>query len=446
MSPNIKTAFNAEMIAAKSAYADRDFQTAFAKLERAHILGQRYFVKHGVTHWWMLKVGLKMQDWREVFGQITRLFAVIPGYAFGWIPKGNTGGANVSPLKPMPIPEDLSTMLEGYNVWRDVRKRAITWLLILALVSMIIVVGLDVILASGQKEIDASWNPNANGQVQSFGTTSKLSVTPLVNWNAVSEEYQTEAGVSYLIETDKHRILFDLGFNQHQTNPSPLEHNMKTLGVSLESIDSIFISHAHRDHIGGVAQENTNSFSVGTEQINLSGKAIFAPNYITYPGAQITNVDRPTALLEGVASTGPIARQLYIGKISEQAMVIDLEGEGLVVIVGCGHQTLRKLLERIEAVFDQPIYAIIGDLHVPVPKGRLQMFGIDAQRLLASGNGIFDPLTMTDIDAFESQLDGAAERFILGGHDTSDYVLDRLEEKFGSRFQQAFVGKKVVIR
>ena len=130
MSPNIKTAFNAEMIAAKFAYADRDFQTAFAKLERAHILGQRYFVKHIIAHWWMLKVGLKMQDWREVFGQITRLFAVIPGYAFGWIPKGNTGGVNVSPVKPMPIPEDLSAMLEGYNVWRDVRKRAIIWLLI----------------------------------------------------------------------------------------------------------------------------------------------------------------------------------------------------------------------------------------------------------------------------------------------------------------------------
>jgi hypothetical protein len=137
MNPNIKTVFNAEMIAAKFAYADGDFQKAFVNLERAHILGQRYFVKHGITHWWMLKVGLKRQDWREVLGQVTRLFAVIPGYALGWVPKGNTGGANVSPVKPMPVPNDLSAMLEGYNVWRDVRQRVVIWLLIVAAILMV---------------------------------------------------------------------------------------------------------------------------------------------------------------------------------------------------------------------------------------------------------------------------------------------------------------------
>jgi hypothetical protein len=30
-----------------------------------------------------------------------------------WVPVGNTGGANVSAFRPMPVPEDLQRLLEG---------------------------------------------------------------------------------------------------------------------------------------------------------------------------------------------------------------------------------------------------------------------------------------------------------------------------------------------
>jgi hypothetical protein len=32
--------------------------------------------------------------------------------AIGLVPEGNTGGANVSALKPMPVPQDLSTIIK----------------------------------------------------------------------------------------------------------------------------------------------------------------------------------------------------------------------------------------------------------------------------------------------------------------------------------------------
>jgi len=130
MDNKIKEAFKLEMNEAQKAYTNGDLNRAFAHLERAHILGQRYFLKHWLTHWWMLKIGVRQHNLREIFGQCLRLMAVIPGYIFGWVPKGNTGGASVSPLLPMILPADLEILLKDYNVKRDVLIRTSAYLVL----------------------------------------------------------------------------------------------------------------------------------------------------------------------------------------------------------------------------------------------------------------------------------------------------------------------------
>ncbi|HFB55351.1 MAG TPA: DUF3703 domain-containing protein [Hellea balneolensis] len=121
----IQNKFKENMSAARSEYANGMYDAAFQRLEHAHILGQRYFFMHLLSHWWMLKVGIKKSDKREIFGQITRILTAVPGYLFGWIPKGNTGGANISPVKPMPLPTDLEELVGAFNIWHDVRLRLI---------------------------------------------------------------------------------------------------------------------------------------------------------------------------------------------------------------------------------------------------------------------------------------------------------------------------------
>lgn len=135
MKPALRTAIRQEMDRAGAAERSGDLQQAFAYLERAHILGQRYFLTHMHTHLCMLRVGRRRRDAREIRGQILRLIAVVPGFLFGWIPKGNTGGANVSALKPMPIPDDLAPLLKDYDVWRDVRIRVAFIFVVAALVA-----------------------------------------------------------------------------------------------------------------------------------------------------------------------------------------------------------------------------------------------------------------------------------------------------------------------
>ncbi len=132
MTSPLKADFQDEMYAARQAYDEARFDPAFAHLERAHIIGQQFFAAHWLSHWWMLKIGVRRGDSREIMGQIIRLIAVIPGFLFGWVPKGNTGGANVSATRPMPIPDDLSGLLADYSVWRDVRRRTILWILVIA--------------------------------------------------------------------------------------------------------------------------------------------------------------------------------------------------------------------------------------------------------------------------------------------------------------------------
>lgn len=135
MKAEVKAAYRIEINRANQARAEGNLEVAFAALERAHILGQRYFLPHVCIHLHMLMIGLRRRDMREIAGQLVRLVATVPGFLFGWIPKGNTGGANVSALKPMPIPADLQPLL-GFSVWRDVALRV----LILASVALVVLV------------------------------------------------------------------------------------------------------------------------------------------------------------------------------------------------------------------------------------------------------------------------------------------------------------------
>lgn len=102
-----------------------DLKDAWAQLERAHILSQRYLIRHWRTHWLMLRMARNARDRREVRGQIRRLGAVPFGWIGGWVPKGNTGGVNVHPLRPMPLDSDLEKILEGYSPWKDVAVRLV---------------------------------------------------------------------------------------------------------------------------------------------------------------------------------------------------------------------------------------------------------------------------------------------------------------------------------
>ncbi len=85
----------------------------FRFLERAHVLGQRSTVQHVRTHCLMLAWSIRNRMPGEFMGQVFRIVGAATKTAFGLVPTGNTGGANVSPFKPLPVPDDLQHVLHA---------------------------------------------------------------------------------------------------------------------------------------------------------------------------------------------------------------------------------------------------------------------------------------------------------------------------------------------
>lgn len=84
----------------------------FVHLERAHVLGQESTYWHVLVHLAMLAWGVRNADVREVVGQIFRVFGAATKTVVGLVPPGNTGGARISPFKPMRIAPDLAVLIQ----------------------------------------------------------------------------------------------------------------------------------------------------------------------------------------------------------------------------------------------------------------------------------------------------------------------------------------------
>ena len=257
---------------------------------------------------------------------------------------------------------------------------------VLATLFLTVVTPLEQAGAADAPPVEASPVVQVLPKLAEVGSTRRLEILPLVDWNTANPELRGEAGVSYLVRTDQNTILFDVGGNLQGGDPSPLIANMRQLGIKLSDIDTIVISHAHMDHVGGQSNAMMKTFSLGVGQLDLSGKRVFVPTAMTYPGIAPTLSAAPTVIAPGVASTGAITGKLNIGPVDEQALAIRVQGKGVVLLVGCGHQGLANLLGRTQQLLEEPIYGIIGGLHYPIPSGRWMMGGVDVQRWAVYGS------------------------------------------------------------
>ena len=147
-------------------------------------------------------------------------------------------------------------------------------------------------------------------------------------------------GFSCLVDTQNKTILFDTG-----ANGSILLENMKKLEINPLSIDEVFISHTHFDHIGGLSaflNENNNV----KIYVPISLRGIRNAKEVIY-------IDKPMELHKDIFSTGELEH-------IEQSMAIKTD-KGLVLIVGCSHPKMGNIL-KAASQFGK-IYAIIGGLH-----------------------------------------------------------------------------------
>lgn len=284
-----------------------------------------------------------------------------------------------------------------------------------------------------------------------FGYVKKLSVLPLIDFYSQGSELQTEPGVSYLIKADDTTILLDVGYNIHKLHPSPLLKNMKKLNVSLKDIDMIFLSHLHLDHVGGMTEQRTRTFSLSQGQVELKEIPAFAPDYVSpsqwNSAPKVEVIKEPKVIRPGIASIGVHPRFLFMmGYTLEHSLAINVEGKGIVLIIGCGHQTIERIIERAKTLFDEPIYGIIGGLHYPVNEGRIMKGPLNIQHMVGSDNPPWNGLNEDNVkNAIDAVKRVNPQLVSLSPHDSSDWSIEQFRLAFSNKYVDLKVGKEIQV-
>jgi 7,8-dihydropterin-6-yl-methyl-4-(beta-D-ribofuranosyl)aminobenzene 5'-phosphate synthase len=251
-----------------------------------------------------------------------------------------------------------------------------------------------------------------------------LELTVLVEWKT-KEGFMGDAGVSYLLKTGLGSMLYDVGFGP--TRPA-LAHNAAKLGFHLDQVDGLTISHLHTDHMGGLAAQRSRRVAVPDELMSPQLKSCFLPDKAEAEGFEAELVERPQLLAAGFASTGPLARSLFMfGLTEEQALLARIKDKGLVVFTGCGHPTIEVVLQMVQRLSNEPLYALGGGLHFPVTAGRGNRAGIQFQMMIGTGKPPWQRITDEDLSQTIAAVNRAGPRkAYLSGHDTCDHALDRM--------------------
>lgn len=226
-----------------------------------------------------------------------------------------------------------------------------------------------------------------------------MDLTVLVDNNTSIDRYfLAEPAVSYFIEDEDFKILFDTGYSD------VFYKNACKIGIHLNELDFIVISHGHNDHTWGLLYlipmyseciaaniplkkpeliAHPNAFDLkrhGEEEI---GSLLPLDKLKTYFKTSLTK--NPVWLTKKLVFLGEIERknsfeaQLPIGKtIKDGEEIVDFvlddsalvykSSEGLVIITACSHAGICNIIEYAKKVCNEnKIIDIIGGFHLLNP-------------------------------------------------------------------------------
>ncbi|QDS32972.1 MBL fold metallo-hydrolase [Brevibacillus brevis] len=231
-----------------------------------------------------------------------------------------------------------------------------------------------------------------------------MKLTVLVDNNTYIDRYFVgEPAVSYLIEEEDKRILFDVGYSD------AFIRNSEKMRIDLRKLDYVALSHGHNDHTWGLDPLIRMFSEAKLEQLEFRLPTIIAHPDVFYSkllnGEEIGSLltaekitrhfkleytKKPVWLTEKLVFLGEIERTMPFeadnaigqiardGEISEDyllddsALVYKAEN-GLVIIVACSHSGICNTIEYAKKVCgDDRILDIIGGFHLLNP-GEYQM-------------------------------------------------------------------------
>ncbi len=245
-------------------------------------------------------------------------------------------------------------------------------------------------------------------------------------------------GFSALIEYGGKRILFDTG-----NNAKIFAHNVQAKGIDLTDLDFVVVSHRHGDHMAGLnylLQVNAKvKIYTPKENFGLFGAKLpgtfYRRNESLPPEMRYFDGNPPETMYFGtpwpqgnfawVTQTMEVAPGFHLIllkgpwgvdlDVMEISLAIDTP-QGIVLIVGCSHPTIEKIVATAKQTFNKPVHLVLGGTHLLPAKDE------DIRRIA------------------RSLRDDFKVAWIAPDHCTGEPAFAILSETFGSHYLYAGLG------
>ncbi len=219
------------------------------------------------------------------------------------------------------------------------------------------------------------------------------------------------------------KLLYDTG-----ASGSILLNNMDSLGIGVDEADTIFLSHSHSDHTGGLRA----LLRARKRKVKVVAHELVFKRGLLHGFSGSTEAipvgNTPIEIFDGVIASGTIPRKWgpshppgFGDEIRDDMALYIKKGEGLAAITGCGHAGTENIVEYgLTVTKEKRLYAIIGGLHL-----------MDA--------------SSKRIEEVAFYLKGKGPRLVCATHCTGESAIEKMKGVLGGAFTEGGAGKVLTL-
>ena len=264
----------------------------------------------------------------------------------------------------------------------------------------------------------------------------ELKVVPLMEDNLCEEGMVAEHGLSFYIETNRHKLIVDTGQSDKTWD------NARAKGIDLSLVDTVFLSHGHYDHSGGLLTFARLHPTVPVYLRENAGGAYYSrrkdgEKYIGIDPAILelsslhfikgnTILDEEISVFTGVAPKRlwPKGNRRLLKKEDgvflqddfshEQYVVIQYTSGKYALISGCAHNGILNILDRFREIYHGDPAVVISGFHMIRSK--------------------YEKEDLEDIRSVGREL-AEMDTVFYSGHCTGEVAFAELKEIMGDKLQ-----------